>query len=259
MKDRIYLALCLVAFLLSSCVTNKNVAYFQDLSTKERSKMDTISKFVEPVIQKDDVLSINVITADPQSVEVINQATTFQGMGTSRNIRAQENEGFPVDKNGDIELVMIGKIRVEGLTTYEAKELIRLKVSKDFKNPNVSVRFANFKVSVLGEVGKPASYTMASEKVNILDAISLAGDLTLYGKRDNVLIVREVDGKKVFGRVNLNSKSLFSSPFYYLKQNDVVYVEPTKAKVASLNNSTRTFVTVAVSLISTIIVIINRL
>lgn len=243
---------------LSSCVSTKKVTYLQDLPLTEQSKIDSVVKFIEPTIHSDDILAINIITVDPQSVEVINQAATVQGLGTATNLNNQNINGFPVDKNGDIEIAMIGKVRVAGLTTYQAKELIRSKVSKDFKDPNVNVRFANFKISVLGEVSKPAAYTLPNEKVSILDALSLAGDLTLYGKRENILVIRDNNGKKEFGRLNLNSTNIFTSPYYYLRQNDVVYVEPNKAKVISLNSAARTTGAVIISAISTIVLIIIR-
>lgn len=247
----------LLAF--SSCVSTKKVTYFQDLSLNQRTKMDSVAKFVEPVIQTDDILAIKIITVDPQSAEVINQATTVQGIGTSSSLSRQDIDGFPVDKNGEIELAIIGKIKVAGLTTYEAKELIRSRVSKDFKEPNVNVRFANFKVSVLGEVSRPASYTLPNEKVSILDVLSLAGDLTLYGKRENILVIRERNGTKEFGRLDLNSSDIFGSPYYYLQQNDVVYVEPNKAKVISLNAAARTTGAVVISALSTIVLIFTRI
>lgn len=253
------IVLALAVLLLDSCVNTKHVAYFQNMSLNDSSKIDTVAKYIEPVIQIDDILSINIITADPQSIEIVNQATTLQAIGTSTSPTRQEITGFPVDKNGDIELAIVGKIHVLGLTTYQAKELIREKVSKDFKNPNVNVRFANFKISVLGEVTRPASYSLPNEKVSILDVLSLAGDLTIYGKRENIAVIRDNHGKKEIGRLNLNSTELFASPFYYLKQNDVVYVEPNKAKVISLNSAARTTAAVTISAISTLVLIFTRI
>jgi len=229
------------------------------MSLNEQSKIDSVAKFTDPVIQSDDILIINIITADPQSVQVINQAFTYQAQGTATNIRSQEITGFFVDSEGNVELANIGKLHVAGLTTRQAKELIRAKVSIDFKDPNVNVRFANFKVSVLGEVNKPGSYTLPNEKVSVLDVLSLSGDLTIYGKRENISVIRESNGKKEIGRLNLNSTSIFSSPFYYMKQNDVIYVEPNKAKVLTLNSAARTTATVTISAISTLILIFTRI
>jgi len=167
--------------------------------------------------------------------------------------------GFLVDKNGDIELSLVGKIKVAGLTTYEARELVREKVSAFYQKPNVQLRFANFKVSVLGEVSAPSTYTLPNEKVTIMDALSLAGDLTIYGKRDNILIVRDNNGKKEYARLNLNSSEIFNSPFYYLKQNDVVYVEPNKRKVSASNTAQIQTISVIASVLSVIVLAITNL
>src|SRR5699024_1514139 len=130
-----------------------------------------------------------------------------------------------------------GKVKLAGLTTFQAQDLIKQKASVVYATPNVQVRFANFKVTILGDVTRPAAYTLSNERVSVLDALGLAGDLTIFGKRENVLLIRDDNGKKDFARLNLNSKDLFNSPYYYLKQNDVIYVEPNKGKAASLNQA----------------------
>lgn len=258
-KKTLNLLITAIVLSTSSCISTKKVAYFQNASVAQKSIIDSVTKFTEPIIQTDDILSVDIKTIDPQSVAVVNQASEMLVGGSSANRGSETIAGFLVDKNGDIELSQVGKIRVVGLTTYEAKELIREKVSKDFRNPTVSVRFANFKISVLGEVTRPAAYTVPNEKVSVLDVLSLAGDLTIYGKRENILVIRDKDGKKELGRLDLNSSAIFSSPFFYLKQNDVIYVEPNKAKVLTLNSATRTTIAVALSAISTVILIITRL
>jgi polysaccharide export outer membrane protein len=246
------------AMFISSCISSKNVTYFQNVSTEKRSVLESVAKFTEPVIQSDDILSISINTIDPQSASVVNQAGTVLGSGNASYSREPIN-GYLVDKNGEVELSLIGKVKVAGLTTFDARELIRKKASRDLKDPNVTVRFANFKVSVLGEVGRPASYTLPNERVSVLDALSMAGDLTIYGKRENILVIRDTNGRKEFGRLNLNSTDTFNSPFYYLKQNDVVYVEPNKSRVTALNAPTRTTVALIVSALGTFVLIFTRL
>jgi polysaccharide export outer membrane protein len=253
-NNRIIFGLILALF-LSSCVSGKKITYFQNLSGAKRSEMEAVAKFTEPIIQVDDILSITITTIDPQSASIVNQASPQPGVGNAR----QEISGFAVDKDGFIELSLIGKIKVAGLTTAGARDLIRTKASRDLKNPVVAVRFANFKISVLGEVGRPATYSIPNEKVSILDVISQAGDLTIYGKRDNILVIREVDGKKEFGRLDLNTVDLFNNPYYYLKQNDVVYVEPNKSRVLSVNAPARTTVAFGLSIISTLVILFLRL
>jgi polysaccharide export outer membrane protein len=220
----------------AGCASNKQFNYFQDIQNNKSADLEGTATYQEPLIQPDDNLSINIFTLNQQTGAIINQAASTPILGGNANSGvSQQVTGFMVDKNGDIELALAGKIRVAGLTTYQAREVIKTRVEKYYNEPNVQLRFANFKVSVLGEVNAPSTYNMPNEKVTIMDALSLAGDLTVYGRRDNVLIVRDNNGKKHYERVNLNSSEIFNNPYYYLRQNDLVYVEPTKSR--SLANS----------------------
>lgn len=247
-----------IVALASSCVSNKKIAYFQDIQGVDQAKLENAAKFTEPVIQTDDILSINIFTLDQKSGAIVNQSapTPLLG-GNSTSGGGQLSNGFLVDKNGEIELALSGKIKVAGLTTYEARELVREVVSKNYQNPNVQLRFANFKISILGEVNAPSAYTLPNEKVTILDALSLAGDLTIYGKRDNVLIVRDNNGKKEFARLDLNSSEIFNSPFYYLKQNDVIYVEPNRAKVSANNAGQVQTIGIITSILSVLVLAVS--
>lgn len=260
MNQRFTIAFCLsVIVLFASCAVTKKTVYFRDLDTIKVSSIRSPA-FKEPVIQPDDILSINIQTIDPKNALVLNQATTMSAVGASSAsaIGNQAISGFLVDKEGMVELPMLGKMKVSGLTTYHARELIRDKVSFYYKDPTVQVRFANYKITIIGEVAKPATYTVPNEKVSVLDALGLAGDLTIYGKRENVLLIRETADEKHFVRLNLNSSKLFESPYYYLRQNDVLYVEPNKAKVAS-NNAARTqTLTLLGSAMSVLIILLTR-
>ncbi|TDQ09951.1 polysaccharide biosynthesis/export family protein [Pedobacter metabolipauper] len=251
------LLLLMVCF--SSCVSNKNITYFKDIQSLNQAKLENAAAFTEPIIQTDDILSLNIFTLDQKTGSVLNQAATTPALGGSTNSSlSTQNTGFLVDKNGDIEIALVGKVKVAGLTTYEARELIRGKVKGvGFIDPNVQLRLANFKVSVMGEVNAPSTYTLPNEKVSILDALSLAGDLTIYGKRDNILIVRDNNGKKEFARLNLNSSEIFNSPFYYLKQNDLVYVEPNKAKASANNAGQIQTISIVTSVLSVLILAIT--
>jgi len=257
--------IALFTIIFSSCGSTKNVPYFQDVSVEDKSNLSYASIYEEPVIQQDDILSISLFTIDPMTSMVINQvATQAISAGSSKiqgsNISAtQSTSGFLVDRNGEIELSVIGKVKVVGLTTAEATNLIREKASLSYNNPNVQVRFANFKITILGEVGQPATYTIPNEKVSVLDAIGLAGDLTIFGKRENILLIRDNNGNKEFARLNLNSAKLFASEYFYLKQNDVLYIEPNKGKAASLNQArTQTFAIIGTAL-SVLIVLLSRI
>ncbi|WP_431293727.1 polysaccharide biosynthesis/export family protein [Pedobacter sp. P26] len=243
--------------LLTGCVSTKNVPYFQDISSAETSVIPNVSTFKEPTIQPDDILSISIFTIDPTTSMVINQIGT-QSLALNQATNAS-NSGFLVDKNGEIELSVIGKVKLLGLTTFQARDLIYAKAALSYKDPNVQVRYANFKITVLGEVKSPATYTVPNEKVTVLDALGMAGDLTIYGKRENVLLVRDNNGEKQFARLNLNSADLFKSSFYYLKQNDVLYIEPNKGKAASLNTARAQTITLVGTALTVIIALISRL
>ena len=167
--------------------------------------------------------------------------------------------GYLVNKNGEIEIPLIGKVKVADLTTFDAADAIRVKSLEYLKSPNVQVRILNFKITVLGEVNKPGSYTVPNEKVSVVDAIGIAGDLTIFGKRDNILLIRDVDGKKEFARLNINSSDIFKSPYLYLKQNDVLYIEANKAKIATNNTRSLQVATIGVSLLSLVVILLTRL
>ena len=171
---------------------------------------------------------------------------------------AAQATDFLVDSNGDISVPLIGKMNVSGLTTAMIRDSIQSKMERYFVQPMVNVRLANFTITVLGEVNRPANYLATSEKTSILDALGMAGDLTIYGKRENVLLIRDSSAKRQAVRINLNSSSVFQSPFFYLKQGDVIYVEPEKSKVNSLDaTKTRNYALMASGL-SVLIVLISR-
>jgi len=246
---------------LGSCASVKKTVYFNDLAVDSLRVVQEAARFNEPVIQADDIISVTVQTIDPTTAAVANQAVAVQAVGASSasNVGNQTISGFLVDKDGYIHMSLLGKVEVKGLTTYQARERITNLAKQYYKEPTVQVRFANYKITVLGEVARPATYTVPNEKVSVLDALGLAGDLTIYGKRENVLLVREQDGKKELVRLNLNSSEIFQSPYFYLRQNDVLYVEPGKAKAAANNAArTQTFAIIG-SVISVLIVAITRL
>ena len=164
--------------------------------------------------------------------------------------------GYLVDVTGAIELPLIGTLNVGGLTTMEAKELIKKKVADYLKEPTVNVRFLNYKVSVLGEVLHPSVYVIPNETITLPEALGLAGDMTIYGKRENVLVIRDENGKKIFGRVNLTTRDVYNSPYYYLHENDIVYVEPGKGRIAQTDKIYQLLPVVlsALSLISVIFI-----
>lgn len=260
-KTSILLSLIIFVIFLASCGSTENVPYFKDIPLQEQSRLTNAAIFKDPVIQPNDIISISVFTIDPGTSMVVNQVGS-QAINASplANVSAtQPSSGFLVDKKGEVSLSVIGKVKLAGLTTMEARDLIFSKAEIVFKDPNVQVSFANFKVTILGEVLRPASYIVPNEKVSVLDALGLAGDLTIYGKRENVLLVRDDNGEKTFVRLNLNSKDLFASPYFYLKQNDVLYVEPSNGKAASLNVARAQTITIIGTALTVLIALISRL
>lgn len=250
-----YLWLLSVVFLYS-CASKKSTVYFNNIADTVLSANVNMAKFTEPIIQKDDILAITIQTIDPNTSSANMQMPTT---ATTGGIQAQQSiSGYLVDNDGMIELPMIGKLKLGGLNTHEAKKLIVEKASKYLKDPVVQVRFANYRITVIGEVSKPATFTVPSEKVSILDLLGMAGDLTIYGRRDNIMLIRDHGDKKEIARLNLSSSDIMESPYFYLKQNDVIYVEPNRAKMAANNTERFRILSATLSIISLGIVILTR-
>jgi polysaccharide export outer membrane protein len=219
------------------------------------------------VIELIDPGAANMITAGNQIPAPANSFPSNGGTasllatlsGGGQQSQIQPVNGYLVDNNGLIEIPIIGKIKATGLTIYSLKDTIVKVASKYYKNPVVVVRFANFKVDIAGEVLKPGQYVMPEEKETILDAISMAGDLTIFGKRENVLLLREnTDGSKTAYRINLKKSNVMSSPAYYLQQNDVIYVEPRKAKSDATDAAQTRYITIASAVLSILVIIATR-
>ncbi|TAF45014.1 MAG: hypothetical protein EAZ51_02810 [Sphingobacteriales bacterium] len=259
---KINLFLVALCVYLSACNNYKKIAYFRDLQDIDKLQSISETAYTELKIKADDILSITIQTIDPLNATSVNQITTMPSVGVSLGTVVAPNaqiSGFLVDKDGFIELPMLGKLKLIGLSTIEARELIRNKASEFYKQPSVQVRFANFKVTILGEVAKPAPYILPNEKISVLDALGLAGDLTIFGKRENIMLVRENNGKKDIYRFNLNSSETFKSPAFYLQQNDIIYVEGNKAKAATLNAArTQTFALIG-SIMSVLVILFSRI
>ena len=230
-----------------SCVNTRKAIYF-DI---EKDSVTSITyQNADNIIQKNDILSITVSSLSPEASVMYNQPN--QGVQGSPG-------GYLVNKEGNIQFPVIGLIKAEGLT----KEQLQLEIARQLADkkllldPIVNVRQTNYKVTVLGEVAKPGVMNVPSEKISILEAIGFAGDMTLYSNRSNVLIIREENGKRAFKVMDLNSNEIFDSPYFYLKPNDVVYVKPTKTRVASVSPS-RIWLPTAISLMSFAAVIFSR-
>lgn len=232
--------ICSVA-LLSSCVSQRRLSYLRDV---DASSADSINKTYSPLnenyITKGDLLSIFVNALDVEAVQAFNMpVANVQNLG-SKTVTAANGggslQGYWVDPDGYIDFPVLGKLHVDGLTTTMLKDTLTLLVSRSVKDPIINISFLNFYVTILGEVKNPGRHGVSKQGMTIFEALGMAGDLTIYGKRNNVLLSREVDGKMEFARLNLNDESIFASPYYHIRQNDVIYVEPNNARAISSQN-----------------------
>lgn len=218
---------------MSSCVSTKSIVYFQGDSL--RYSAHEITQKYTPTIQANDLLSIVVGSLSTEANEVFNTPNEFTTASTNYSTTGGgarvQPLGYLVDSDGSIEIPLIGKVKIGGLRTTDAADTIRIRLQKFLKEPSVIVRNLNFKVSVLGEVARPSVYVIPDEKISLPEVLSLAGDLTIYGRRENVMIIREENGKREYARIDLTSRDLFNSPYYYLHKNDVIYVEPIKTRI----------------------------
>lgn len=228
--------------LVTSCVTPKSIVYFQGDSLRYSSQ--EISQKYIPLIQPNDILSIVVGSLNAEANEVFNTPNLFTTASTNYSTTGGgarvQPLGYLVDMDGTIEVPLVGKIKIGGLRTTDAADTIRIRLSSYLKEPSVIVRNLNFKISVLGEVKSPAVYVIPDEKITLPQVLSLAGDLTIYGNRSNIMIIREENGKREYARIDLTSRELFDSPYYYLHKNDVIYVEPVKSKMLDTDSRLRT-------------------
>ncbi len=225
--------LCLIALsvlLLGSCAAPKNIAYFQNRLVDHPEQID---KHAGIVIQPKDMLSVVVTSKNPELVVMFNlPVVTYQTGSEVSTGGYQRIMGYVVDNDGCIDFPILGKLKVSGLTRWELSEMIKDKLVSGgyLSDAVVVVEFMNFKVSVLGEVNAPGTYTIEGDKATVLQAISLAKDLTIFGLRENVTVIRERDGERVIYQINLCDVSMFNSPAYYLQPNDIIYIEPSNIK-----------------------------
>ena len=241
----------------SSCVSTKKVkqyVYLNDLSDSIAQKV--VAEY-EPKILPGDRLTITVGALNSESAIIYNQPVT-SNLATSPSAI---QPGYLVNSEGIIQLPQLGNMKVEGLTRQQLVDTLTNIYKVYLKDPLVSVQLTNFRITVLGDVAAPGTKVISEGKVNLLEAIGLSGDLTMYGRRSNILVIREKDGRREFGRVDLTSSNLFKSPYYNLQQNDVIYVEMTKTKIDASDQTVVRNVSIAASLVSllatVIILIVN--
>ena len=233
MNHKLIILLCCV---LVSCNASKNVVYLQDVTD---GSIDKTSINPGIVIQPKDMLSIVVSSRNPELAVAFNLPliTSFAGSTSLASGESQKMLGYVVDMEGDIDFPIFGKMHVAGLTRHQLVYMIKQKLTMEnlIKDPVITVEIMNFKVSVMGEVTTPGTFNVGSDRITVLEALSMAGDLTIHAKRDNVLVRREKDDQISYHRVDLRSRVLYRSPVYYLQQNDIVYVEPNKTRASQSN------------------------
>lgn len=255
----------LMILMLASCASSKKVAYFQNAvdGVVERSE-----GLYDAKIMPKDILTITVSTTNPEAATPFNLT-----ISNTLNATGQMYSGsgvlqtYLVDNNGEIEYPVVGNIKVAGLTKNECQELVKSKIKAflaEDEDPIVTVRMSSYRVTIIGEVRSPGVIPVGTEKMSILEALASAGDLTIYGKRDNVMLIREeANGQKTVHRLNLNDANIISSPYYYLQQNDIVYVEPNgvQAKNSAIGSSTTiwfSFVGIVTSVASLLVNILHN-
>ncbi len=246
--------LCLL--ICASCTTTNKIAYFQ-------SKQDTTYRqmlgTVEAPFQENDFISISISSASPEASAIFNPYTNPEQKAAAGTAKNAQYFGHLVDVEGYIELPVIGKIKAAGMTKTQLKNYI-LKYIIDKKmlvDPIVDIRYSNFEVTVLGEVGNPSVINVASEKISLVKALAMAGDLTIYGRRDNIMLIREEGGARKTRHLDISSSDFLNSEYYYLKPNDVVYVEPNKTKVAISGRSQQVLPLVLTS-VSILVFVLDR-
>ena len=251
MKNNEFFIVMILLALITSCGSTKDIIYFQDAGNYEAFNNANKS---EVFINQDDILGIVVNSQATEAALPLNlpMASFYVGGDVYGQQRVL---GYLVDKNGDIDFPLLGKIRAEGLTRNSLRDVIKERLVAEglLKDPIITINFLNFKVSVVGEVSRPGSFNITGERVTLLDALSMAGDLTIYGRRDRVAVIRESKGKSTILYHDLRSSDVFKSPYYYLQQNDIVYVEPNKRRAQQSEINQNNSVGVWLSIVSVIL------
>jgi polysaccharide export outer membrane protein len=250
------LSVLLFTILLTACASREDMVYFQGIkslkTSYDRGSIDTRFK-------PDDQLSITVSSIDNEAAMPFNLPVAAFNVSGSRGVGSPLLQTYLIAKDGTIEYPQLGKLSIVGLTRLETIELFKKKLRTFLKDPIVNITLLNFKFTVLGEVNNPGLFPLTNERITLIEAIGRAGDLTVYGKRKNVLVIRETEGGKKINRIDLTTPDLFNSEFFYLQQNDVIYVEPNKPRInSSTNSSTNGIIISGVSLLLTIISISLR-
>ena len=250
------IVIIIAALSIQSCVSNKELTKKQRYFTNIKDSLFNQITVYDPIFEKGDILYIGIFSENEVSVKKYNQPNFYVGAGQAV-AGAGSALGYLIDTKGEIEFPELGRMRIEGLTKTQLSNQLVEKLKPFLTDVSVTIRHLNYKITILGEVAKPGTFSLPGERVTVLDAIGLAGDLTIYGKRDNIKIIRESAGKREVGEININDGNIFTSPFYFLRQNDIVYVELNERKIPNTDNTFIRNLGIATSLISATVLIVS--
>jgi polysaccharide export outer membrane protein len=276
------LFLAFTSTLLTSCGNTRHLTYLQ--GQFDTTKLSQIN-LKEPVIQKGDILSILIYSDNPATTAIFNQAQSGGSSGSSSTGGgnssssggsggstggggsssggggqsgggSQGSGGYLVDEKGNIEIQTLGHIHVDSMTRSQLRDTLEKKLTDYLSNPYVTIRFLNYRFTMLGEVMRPGVFSISNEHVNLMEALGMAGDLTFFGRRDNILVIRQTDGQRKFGRLDMTTPNVMASPFFNLEPNDIVYVEASRKKIAANDQTLTRNITIAATIVSTIALLV---
>ena len=244
-----------------SCVYHRQLVNYRDHGERTVSVPVDILNELEPRIQPNDILNIQVTSYDQEAAQPFNKIrmggnTNMNFGGNNSGLNAQNLFGYQVGYDGYLDFPVVGRVAVAGLTQTEVRNLLFTLIQPYLKDAVINVQFLNFKYTITGEINRPSTYNVQSPRITILEAIGMAGDLTLYANRTNILVIREVNGMREYGTVDLQSPELFASPYYYLSQNDVIYIEPLRQRIATVADPAQRiigYVTTGLSILSIVL------
>lgn len=255
------LVIAVLSVFFISCASRHKLAYYQDIKNLQSSGGNTYN----PILKQDDLLLILISSPVPETAKDFNLTTYATTGSTGGNFNTENAQGQPkhqtylIDKNGNIQFPIIGTIKLGGLTREAAMSTLYAALEKYITNPIVNLRILNYKVTVQGEVARPGVFDVTTERITLPEAISRAGDMTIYGKRDNVLIIRDIDGKKTSNFIDMTKSDFINSDFYYLSQNDLVVVEPNKTRMnASAVGPNISVIISSLSLLITVVALLTK-
>ena len=253
MKTRFVIISILAITMATSCASRKDLIYFQD---EPLSGGYIDSSPAQLIYKPDDILTINVSAADPIVAKPFNLSFVSESDDLISATGTARMQTYLVDYNGNIEFPVLGTLHIAGMTRIGLTTMLKEKISEYAKDPIINIRLINFTVTVIGEVSSPGTFTIQNERISLPEALGLAKDLTIFGKRQNVLLIREVDGRKKFAKIDLSSVNSVSSPLYYLQQNDVIVVEPNNSRIRSSNyNQNNAVLISAIGTLTTIVAV----